>query len=115
MSNAVRVEPTKRATTPKAWGETTEVWRDSYVEVHRARIEKGGESSVHYHDHRVNLFFVESGEIEVRTFEPSRTFLLGPGSRFLVSARMKHQFHAIKDSIVYEVYWPVMHDDIVRL
>lgn len=102
----------------KAWGVNTPLYFGDCAEVHHASIKKGGQSSVHTHEHKSNMFYVVSGELSVDTFPGShkdgdleesvalklsstgqRTCTIGPGEW--------HQFRAVTDVELIEIYTPI--------
>lgn len=103
----------------KIWGKTEQVMDHHLFEVHRIHITKGGYCSKHLHNYKYNLFYIESGELEVRVFKADsgltdRT-ILREGQRTVVKPRENHQFMALEDTVAYEIYWPeFLKEDIVR-
>lgn len=102
----------------KVWGDTSKIFCKNNVEIHRLNINAGGYCSIHHHNFKYNQFFVESGEIDVVIFRDNgitETTTLRPNEQSTVPPKMKHQFKAIKDSVVYEIYWVALEgEDIVR-
>jgi mannose-6-phosphate isomerase-like protein (cupin superfamily) len=93
----------------KAWGTTEPIIVLPGMEVHRIEIKAGGYCSKHYHQHKHNLFFVESGALDVVVRrEPERiedrTRLIR-GDKFTVVPTDVHWFEAVSDVVAYEVYW----------
>lgn len=102
----------------KAWGETTEIFRNHAMELHRIVGHKGGYSSVHHHAHKWNGFYVERGELLVKVYQPSGLLdqtRLGPGDHMAVPPGVDHQFVVLEDCVAFESYWPAaLAEDIVR-
>lgn len=103
----------------KVWGNSLLIYRDESAEVHRIEIEKGGYCSLHKHETKHNMFFVESGSIDVmvekKDYDLTDTTRLGPGEKMVVGPGEYHRFLANEDSIVYEIYYVVLRgDDIIR-
>lgn len=103
-----------QVTTPKQtkpWGETRCVHRDQTHEIWHATINKGGFSSRHSHERKVNLFYVVTGTLRVHVFHspistiPSSTFELKRGEQITVEDGTWHQFEAVTDVELCEVYW----------
>ena len=49
----------------KAWGYTTEIFRNAIVSVYHLEIKEGGYCSEHYHKYKYNQFYVLSGVLEL--------------------------------------------------
>ncbi len=105
----------------KVWGETRNTFRDKTHEVWHASITAGGFSSVHYHKHKTNHFYVASGTLLVRVYPdgpqaPGRAFLLGAGASITVEPGVWHRFEAVSAVELVETYWAGLEDgyDIVR-
>lgn len=102
----------------KVWGKTEAIFARNNVEIHRIEVEKGGYCSKHRHDHKWNMFFVESGELEVVVWKGDDSHdstLLLSGDNTAVPPGESHQFRAVTDVIAYEVYWTELNtNDIVR-
>jgi len=93
----------------KLWGETTSLFNKNNVEIHRLSGKKSGYSSEHKHRFKFNMFYVESGEIEVIVWkDPSGkvdSTILSKGEMSIVEPGYFHKFEVKEDCIVYEVYW----------
>ena len=106
----------------KVWGKTRCDCFCEYYSHHTLRLEAGGVCSVHYHQHRMNKFKVQSGRVaivELFGWMPRRT-LLGPGEEYSVPSLVPHQFQALSNGQMIEEYYPdrggkIALDDIVRL
>jgi len=93
----------------KVWGETARIFAGNNVEIHRIVGNKGGYSSRHSHLHKHNMFFVESGvlqitewkkdsgTVDITTLRNCESCVVPPGS--------EHKFEVIEDCIAYEIYW----------
>lgn len=104
--------------TEKIWGWTEPLFVRNNVELHRIEANAGGYCSKHKHEHKSNLFIVESGQLQVTVWdendEPSHK-VLSKGDRFAVPPGVMHQFTAISDVVALEVYWVDLdQDDIIR-
>ena len=103
----------------KAWGKTSPLFNKNNVEVHRLECEKGGYSSEHKHEHKYNMFFVESGHIKISIWKKDydlvdETYLKSNDSCVIKPGEF-HKFKVIEDSIIYEIYWVSLEeDDIIR-
>lgn len=101
----------------KVWGCTELVWEGANVEVHRIFAKSSGYCSEHYHEHKYNLFFVESGLLEITIFRDNvnDVTLLGPSERSVVAPKEMHMFRALEDTVAYEIYWVnIEKEDIIR-
>lgn len=103
----------------KVWGHTTELWCNGVFELHRIEIKAGFCCSEHVHEHKYNLFYVESGRLLIRSWKTDYDLVdeteLGPGERYLQKPGEKHQFICIEDCVCFEAYWAHFdRNDIVR-
>ena len=103
----------------KVWGQTSPIFNRNNVEIHRLEINKGGTCSKHYHLHKHNMFFVESGKIEVciwqKDYDLTDKTILTDTQSSIIKPGLFHQFKAIEDSIVYEIYYTCLEsEDIIR-
>lgn len=110
----------------KTWGENLPVTPADQPAVAVARIKAGFASSVHKHPLRSNLFLVLSGQLQVFVHGEApptgagcpATVDLGVDQQLTVPAGVWHQFWALTDVVLLEVYSPAVTDpdsDIVRL
>lgn len=107
----------------KPWGVCTPIARGSIVQLDKLRILKGGFSSLHWHDRRVNQFVIESGDLTI--YHADRRQLhavtLGPGHMLSIDPGVIHQFYCEADCVCWEFYYQkpqygqIDPDDIVRL
>jgi len=93
----------------KVWGNTANIFCQNNVQIDRLYIKSGGRSSTHLHKHKHNAFFVESGEIEIRVWKNDYDLIdkttLRPQDYTIVKPNEYHEFFAIEDSVIYEIYW----------
>lgn len=93
----------------KIWGNTKSLFAKNNVEIHRIEIGSGGVCSKHKHDHKFNLFYVESGSLEVRVWKNAYDLvdktMLFAGDTTVVPPGEYHQFCALTECVAYEVYW----------
>lgn len=106
----------------KIWGKTRCLVDNSFYSEHELHLETGGICSCHYHQHRANLFCVESGIVKiVWAFAWGMSSkILTPGNTHVVPSLVTHQFQCIKQGTMKEVYFPdrggvVSNSDIIRL
>ena len=95
----------------KVWGKTSPVFFGNNVEIHRIEGKKGGFCSKHKHNAKYNMFFVESGKLEVTVFKDygsevlEDVTVLGPQTSTTVAPGDMHQFRVLEDCVAYEIYW----------
>jgi len=101
----------------KVWGKTAVLFAQNNVEVHRIEILPGGYSSKHKHEHKHNLFCIESGRLLVTAWQPSGTVdvtEVGPGQTCAVPPGVFHSFESPVATSAIEIYWVEIGEDIVR-
>jgi mannose-6-phosphate isomerase-like protein (cupin superfamily) len=103
----------------KIWGHTSEIFNKNNVEVHRIVGNAGSHCSEHMHDHKFNMFFVESGSMTIkrwkRDYDLVDTTILDAGQSCTVPPGEFHQFRVLEDCVAYEFYWvEIDSKDIVR-
>lgn len=101
----------------KIWGYGSEIFANDSVSIHRIKILAGNSCSKHYHQYKYNIFFIESGNIIVYKWENNHKIgtSLKTGESINISPNIYHQFEAIEDSIVYEIYYTqINNQDIIR-
>jgi len=108
----------------KLWGETQLVFCYNGVECHNLSIVKSGYCSIHKHESKWNRFLVISGMLEVNQWSINTTNMSSPPDKTVLEAGeicdvppgIFHQFKALYESQVMEMYWTVLDtDDIARL
>ena len=103
----------------KIWGTTSEIFNKNNVEVHRIEAKKGGYCSIHKHEHKYNMFFVESGSLSIEVWKNDYDLVdithLCQGQSTIVKPGEYHRFGANGDTVAFEIYWTELSsDDIVR-
>lgn len=103
----------------KIWGSTQLIDEHAFGSFHRAEVKAGFCCSRHHHATKWNGFFVESGVLNIRLYQPNGiedvTQLL-PGDYLKVAPGVVHRFECEEDCVLFETYWPSLsHDDIVRV
>lgn len=103
----------------KVWGLTEKLFENNNVEIHRIEIKVGGYCSRHFHEYKFNMFYVESGELDIEVQENDssivNTTTLYKGQSTTVEPQKLHIFKAKQDTIAYEIYWvQLMGEDIKR-
>lgn len=106
---------------PKPWGRTRTLFCDAAIEIVECEIKAGGYSSFHAHSRKHNEFRVMGGRLIVRrrTDEVQSGWTVGPNDKCLFPAGSQHQFEALADTRLIEIYTsadgsPVDPDDIER-
>jgi mannose-6-phosphate isomerase-like protein (cupin superfamily) len=105
----------------KIWGQTELIHANGVLEFHRIEYKAGYKCSEHYHKHKWNGFFVESGKMIVRVWQTADQeglvdeTILEAGDFTQVKPGLVHQFEGVEDGIAFELYWAEFsHDDIER-
>lgn len=101
----------------KIWGFSSNIFLNEFVQIDRIEILKEQSCSKHLHEHKYNMFFVESGKILVHKWENNtkNTIVLNAKDSTIIQPNIYHQFEALEDSIVYEIYYiKLNNDDIIR-
>ena len=105
----------------KIWGNTELVHANGVLEFHRIQFRAGYKCSEHYHKHKWNGFFVESGKMIVRVWQTADQeglvdeTILEAGDFTQVKPGLVHQFEGVEDGVAFELYWAEFnHNDIER-
>jgi quercetin dioxygenase-like cupin family protein len=103
----------------KIWGSTSEVFNGNNVSVNRIEIKEGSCCSIHKHNHKSNIFFLESGSIKIQEWKNDYDLVdettLGKGEANSVPPGNYHRFIGLEDSVVYEIYHVQLNsNDITR-
>lgn len=103
----------------KIWGETCEIFTRNNVSIHRIKINKDSCCSKHYHKHKHNMFYVESGKVLIQEWKQEYDLLdetiLKAGDSCSVPPMNYHRFIGLEESVAYEVYYvDLNNDDIIR-
>jgi mannose-6-phosphate isomerase-like protein (cupin superfamily) len=104
----------------KCWGTSSPIFKNEFVELHKLFVAAEARCSKHRHDHRHNGFYLISGRVAIYVWnddhpEPNET-ILEPGQFTTAAPGRYHQFIALADSEMLELYWPssLEENDIVR-
>ena len=93
----------------KIWGCTIEIFNKNNVSIHRININKDSTCSKHFHEHKHNIFYVESGKILIQEWKQEYDLvdetILSCGEMCSVPPKNYHRFIGLEDSIVYEIYY----------
>lgn len=102
----------------KVWGATERIESNRSFEMHRAEVNAGYECSKHYHAHKWNGFFVESGTLEIHIWKPYNLVdvtILKAGDYTKVAPGQYHKFVCKENCVLFETYWVEFDsDDIIR-
>lgn len=105
----------------KIWGSTCSLFSKNNVEIHRIEANKDAFCSIHKHEHKTNVFFVEQGSLKITIYRPDAgkeikdETILGPGDMTYVEPGLYHKFEALENTIAFEIYFVELDkNDIVR-
>tara|TARA_B110000305_G_C19081469_1_gene466418 strand:+ start:248 stop:598 length:351 start_codon:yes stop_codon:yes gene_type:complete len=103
----------------KIWGKTSPLFNKNNVEIHRIETQKNGFCSKHKHEHKYNLFYVESGVLKVTVWKNDYDLvdstILNQNESTIVKPGEYHNFECPEDAVVYEIYWTELSEsDIIR-
>jgi len=106
----------------KVWGHTTPLFNKNNVELHIAQIKQGGYCSKHLHKFKYNRFIVLKGKLRVTIWKNygqdvslEDVSILEASQECTVNPGDFHQFEALEDTTVLEVYWvELSENDITR-
>lgn len=103
----------------KVWGSTEMIHKNGVLEFHRIEFDQGFKCSEHEHKHKWNGFFVEAGQMLVRSWKADQSLvdetILYPGDFTMVKPGEFHQFEGLESGVAFELYWAEFnHDDINR-
>jgi quercetin dioxygenase-like cupin family protein len=101
----------------KIWGFTSNIFINDAFSIDRIEINAEQSCSKHYHQYKYNMFFVEKGSILVHRWENNIqiTSRLDAYESITIEPNIYHQFYALSDTIVYEIYYNKINaNDIVR-
>lgn len=107
----------------KPWGLCFPMVMGHSIQLDRLLVYAGGFSSLHYHEQKWNLFFVESGELDIWWLKHGGPATLKAGDHVVVPPGWEnvHQFHCRQQTVLFEFYWqqpgdsPLQREEIVRL
>jgi len=91
----------------KAWGYTTEFFRNAMVSAHHLKIKMGGFCSEHRHEYKFNSFYVISGRLELviwREKDAKDVTVIGPGQSSAIPPGFFHKFRGLTDVECVEMY-----------
>jgi len=102
----------------KIWGETNLVFSNNNVQINQIHIKKGGRCSKHMHNHKNNIFFIQSGELLIEQWTKEGlvdSTILKTEDKMEISSQVFHRFTALADTMALEIYYQdIEDDDIIR-
>ena len=100
----------------KIWGELKTIFENDKCKIDYLYVRKNTACSIHYHENKVNKFFLISGDIRVVTDFGEKKLIIGES--FDVHPNTTHQFRAFKNSFMLEIAFVdkgvLEEDDIIR-
>jgi mannose-6-phosphate isomerase-like protein (cupin superfamily) len=105
--------------TGKVWGDTSILFQNSLVELHKINVKAGYRCSEHKHEHKWNGFYVISGVLEIHVaknnYDLTDVTTLRAGDYTSVRPGEFHWFNCVEDCSALELYYPeALSEDIVR-
>ena len=85
----------------KVWGHLHNVFLNEQVKVDTLYLEKDSACSIHFHNEKINRFYLIKGNVSIKTDLGTKELELG--EVFDVYPGCTHQFLASEDSILIEV------------
>jgi mannose-6-phosphate isomerase-like protein (cupin superfamily) len=103
----------------KIWGHTECIFDKNNVSIHRIEAKKGHMCSKHYHLHKHNMFYVETGMLKIEVWQKDYdlvdTTIITDGQSTAVQPGLLHRFIALQDTVAFEVYFVELdNSDIIR-
>ena len=103
----------------KVWGSTQSLFSNDNFEVHRIQVKRGGVCSLHCHQFKHNIFYVETGALKISVHKNDYALvddtILLAGDITDVKPNEYHTFEALDDTVAFEIYYsePIS-GDIIR-
>jgi quercetin dioxygenase-like cupin family protein len=102
----------------KIWGKNILVFNNNNVQINQIYIKKGGRCSKHKHNHKNNIFFVQSGRLLVEQWTTEGlvdSTILTSEEKMEISSQVTHRFTALEDTTALEIYYlDIEENDIIR-
>jgi mannose-6-phosphate isomerase-like protein (cupin superfamily) len=102
----------------KIWGETNLVFSNNTVQINQIHIKKGGRCSIHMHNHKNNIFFIQSGRLLIEQWMKEGVVdstVLNKEDKMEIPSQIYHRFTALEDTSALEIYYLDIDDnDIIR-
>lgn len=94
----------------KHWGWTRPIAESPEESLHELKVEAGGYCSIHVHEYRSNVFYVQEGKVSVVWLNKDRSVwserILTPSKKLEIPAGVWHMFKAWTDGAMFERYLP---------
>jgi len=97
----------------KNWGYTTKIFQSEVNSIYHLEINKDGYCSEHYHNHKLNEFYVIMGVLEITIWQQDEdgketgtkdVTLLASGQSTRIPPGLYHQFKAMTKCEAIEIY-----------
>lgn len=90
----------------KIWGENILVFFNDNIQINQAYIKKGGRCSKHKHVYKNNIFYVQSGKLEIEQWSGDFVdkTILKTNESTEIKAGIYHRFTGLEDTILLEIY-----------
>lgn len=92
----------------KVWGENILIFKNDSVQVNQIYIKRGGRCSKHMHNHKNNIFFIQSGRLLVEKWCENNIVdqtILESRDMLNIPSQTYHRFTAIEDTQALEIYY----------
>lgn len=104
------IEPKKMNFVSKRWGWELWICNSEKYCGKKLFVKKGHNLSYHHHELKDEVLFVESGKAEFiygiptdqAVFFNATSVVMEPGHAFHVEPGLKHQIHALEDTVIFE-------------
>ncbi len=103
----------------KIWGNNILLFNNSNIQINQIYIKKGGRCSKHKHKYKNNIFFIQTGSLQIEKWNDSGlidSVILEAEQMTDIPSGIYHRFTALEDTNALEIYYPnpVEEMDIVR-
>ena len=102
----------------KILGETNLIFSNNNIQINQIYIKKGGRCSVHMHNHKNNIFFIQSGRLLIEQWmeeELVDSTVLNKEDKMEIPSQIYHRFTALEDTNALEIYYlDINNNDIIR-
>lgn len=85
----------------KIWGNLNTIFQNDKCKIDYLYVRKDTACSIHYHDKKINRFFLIRGDVRILTDFGEHKLVLGEA--FDVMPGTTHQFKALKNSFMLEI------------
>ena len=92
----------------KVWGETILIFSNINMQINQIFIKKGGRCSTHMHNHKNNIFFIQSGRLLIEQWMASGVVdstTLSREDKIEIPSQTYHRFTALEDTKALEIYY----------